>query len=191
MSGFFAILNFLSGFFSKFLNKQKIKEDNTMQFLGTNNNKKQLGDFSTRTPRKQDFTEYIYTFADGTKTVILRADLKSEVDDALYEELKKENTNNRTQLEEHRAYAKEQDKHEALIDNISSDDEIEEIVDSNIHKEKLNKALKTLKLEEQQLIIKKYVQEKKNTEIANDLGVTEGAVRDRLKRIIGKLQKLI
>ena len=67
-----------------------------MSFIRTNKKTKRLGDFQTRAPKKDDFTEYVYEFGDGSKFVIVRSELSPEVDELMYEELKKECNNNRT-----------------------------------------------------------------------------------------------
>ena len=57
--------------------------------------------------------------------------------------------------------------------------------------EQLQKALKRLLPEQQELIFKVYFCEKSIAEIAKEEGVTPQAIRCRLKRIIRKLQEIL
>lgn len=162
-----------------------------MSNLKTNKSNRFWGDFCTRVPKKEGFTEYIYTFADGTKTAISREGLSQEVDDLLYEEIKRENNNNRTQTEEHRVYDKDQEKHQALLIEVADENDIASLVELQLRDEEIRTLIKTLKESEQILIFKKYYQEKSNTQIALEEGVTEGAIRDRLNRLHKKIKKTI
>lgn len=158
-------------------------------FKTDNEKMKQYGDFITRTPKKEDFTAYIYTSVDGTSTVISRNDLEPEIDELMYEELKKESNNNRVQIEEHRAYAKDPEKHEALLENQESSLSLEEMIIEALESENLRKAIKSLDPYKQELLTKKYLQGKSNTLIANEEGIKEGTIRYRIKQIIKELEK--
>lgn len=160
-----------------------------MSTIRTNKEMKKLGDFITRTPKKDDFTAYIYTSVDGTSTVISREDLDPEVDEVIYEELKKETNNNRVQIEEHRAYSKDPEKHDALLDTQESSLNLEELIVENLESEALREAIKSLDPYKQKLLTKKYLQGKSNTLIADEEGVKEGTIRYRLTQIIRELEK--
>jgi len=147
---------------------------------------KVVGDFPTRVPKQDDFTEYVYTFASGPKTVISRSELSLDVDELMYEELKAEANNNRVQIENHRAYAKVQEKHDALMEMQTADETMEASI---IQQLALQEAIQSLAPKQQQLLFKKYYQGISNTEIAREEGVTEGAIRDRLVKIHGRLKK--
>ena len=154
-----------------------------MSNLKTNKSNRFWGDFCTRVPKKEGFTEYIYTFADGTKTAISREGLSQEVDDLLYEEIKREN--------KHRVYDKDQEKHQSLLNEVADENDIASLVELQLRDEEIRTLIKTLKESEQILIFKKYYQEKSNTQIALEEGVTEGAIRDRLNWFNKKIKKTI
>ena len=160
-----------------------------MSIIRTNKKMKQAGDFPTRTPKKTDFTEYVYCFADGTQTVISRSALSPEVDELMYNELKIEANCNEVQIEKHRGYAKGQEKQEALLNIQPSKDNLEEIIIQKFERDELREAIASLQSQQQEIIFKKYFQDKKNTLIAYELKITEGAVRDRLRKIHKKLEK--
>lgn len=160
-----------------------------MTILRTNKRMKGEGDFPTRTPRKDDFTEYVYASADGTQTVISRSELSTEVDELMYEELKAEANNNEVQIEKHRGYAKDQEKQEGLINIHASNDDVEESVIQKFESNELREAIQSLQPQQQELILQKYIQEKSNTQIAKGEGVTEGAIRDRFRKIDKQLKK--
>ena len=160
-----------------------------MSTIRTNKKMKRLGDFPTRTARKDDFTEYVYSFADGTQTVISRSELSPEIDEVMHEELKAEANNNEVQIEKHRGYAKDEKKQEALINMQSSKEDLEEDVIQKFQRDQLWEAIQSLQPQQQELIYLKYIQGKSNTEIATDEDVTEGAIRDRLRKINKQLEK--
>ncbi|SMB88795.1 RNA polymerase sigma factor, sigma-70 family [Desulfonispora thiosulfatigenes DSM 11270] len=159
--------------------------------LKTNKDMKKLGRFLTRTPKKEDFTEYVYSFVDGTKAVIPRSDLSAEVDELLYTELKRETNNNEVQIEKHRSYAKEQESQDILLNMQASDDDVEEMVLKDLESEALRKAIQSLLPRQKRVIFKKYFLNKTNTLIGKEEGVTEGAIRATLKRAHKNLQKQI
>lgn len=157
--------------------------------MKTNNVKmKRLGDFLTRAPKKDDFTEYIYEFADGDKVVIQRNSLSKEWDDILFEEYKKEVNNNRVQIEDHRAYSKDPAKHEAILHMQESMDCLEDLIIENLDNQALKEALWSLDPIEREIIYGKYFADKANTTIARELGVSEGQIRYKLPQIITKIK---
>lgn len=155
--------------------------------IRTNKDMKKVGDFPTRTPKKEDFTEYVYSFADGTKTVISRDELNPDVDELMYEELKKEVNNNEVQIEKHRGYAK--DSQDYLFDMKPSEVDLEKSVIDKLERSELRDAISSLQPQQQDLIFKKYFQNKSNTDIAKEECVTESAIRDRLRKIHKRLEK--
>lgn len=147
---------------------------------------KQQGSFHTRIPKKRDFTEYVYDYADGTKAIISRCHLNGLVDKAIYEELRREVNNNEVQIEIHRTYKKNQ---ELLINLKASEQDVENEVIENLEIKMLYEAIEKLLPNQKRLIQKKYFDNKSNVEIAKEEGVSEGAIRDRLKRIHANLYK--
>lgn len=164
-----------------------------MSLLRTNSKKavKQKGDFATRVPKTEDFTEYVYTFADGTEIAVDRTELTEEVDRDMYQGLKTEANNNRTQIEEHGAYAKDQEGQDHLYDMQREQSDVEMEVIRRIEMDELRRAVIKLQPLQREAIVKKYWQCKSNTEIAAEVGVSEGAIRDRLTRALKNLEKLL
>jgi RNA polymerase sigma factor (sigma-70 family) len=164
-----------------------------MSLLRTNTKKymKQQGNFSTRVPKAEDFTEYVYEFADGAEIAVDRTELTREVDADMYQGLKREANNNRTQMEEHGAYAKNQEEQELLYNMQTSQNDIEIDVIKLIEIDELRRAVIKLQPLQRDAIVKKYWQGKSNTEIAAEEGVSEGAIRDRLTRAVKNLGKLL
>ena len=158
--------------------------------LKTNNQKsKRLGDFLTRVPKKDDFTEYVYEFANGDKVVILRSELSKEIDEALFKEHRVEVNNNRVQIEDHRAYSKNPITHEKLLNYQVSDENLEKLIIETLESEALKKVIKSLEKIEQEILYKKYFEEKPNTAIAREMGVSEGTIRYKLPKIIKKIKR--
>lgn len=160
-----------------------------MSTLRTNKIMKQKGDFATRMPKKKDFTEYVYVSADGTKNTVARTELSLEMDELMYEELKKEVNNNRIQMEEHGAYAKTEEGQEALYNMHQSEAELEGDVISIIENDELGKAVSKLPELQRDAVVKSFWYGMSNTDIAKQAGVSEGAIRDRLVRAIKNLGK--
>lgn len=162
-----------------------------MSILRTNTKKliKQKGDFATRAPKVEDFTEYVYVSADGTKNTIARTELTPEIDAVMYQGLKDEANNNRTQIEEHGAYSKTEDGQELLYNMQESKANLEVDVIKRIEMDELRKAISKLPELQREALIKKFWRGMSNTEIAKQAGVYEGAIRDRLKRAIKNLEK--
>lgn len=160
-----------------------------MSLLRTNKKMKQKGDFATRVPKIEDFTEYVYSFVDGTKSTIKRTDLSSEMDADMYQGLKDEANNNRAQMEEHGAYAKTEEGQEILYNKQESDTNLEADVISIIENDGIRKAVFKLPELQKEAIVKKFWYGMSNTDIAKQTGVSEGAIRDRLTRAIKNLEK--
>ena len=59
------------------------------------------------------------------------------------------------------------------------------------NRRELFESLKLLSARERSIIIKKYYEDKKSSEIAEELGITPGNVRVILKRSMGKLKKIM
>lgn len=73
----------------------------------------------------------------------------------------------------------------------SSDEGIEETAIKNEEYNSLHKALKTLLPQQQELIKKIYFEGKTQIEVAKELGITDAAVRNRLKKIFEKIKKVL
>jgi RNA polymerase sigma factor (sigma-70 family) len=57
--------------------------------------------------------------------------------------------------------------------------------------ERLTKAMEYLTDKQKELFKKKYVDQRTNTDIANEEGVSEAAIRNRLKKMHSKLKKYL
>ena len=118
-----------------------------------------------------------------------------EVEDAFattYNEMERES---KKAAERHRCHKR---KHLLRLDVIDEDDEIlassdegiEETAINNEEYNTLHKALKTLLPQQQELIKKIYFEGKTQIEVAKELGITDAAVRNRLKKIFEKIKKV-
>lgn len=103
-------------------------------------------------------------------------------------------------LGEHEIYLndlKETRRHQSLESSIENgyDFASEEptLEEKSIEREKyglLHKAISTLSKDQQWLIREVYFKGRSNTDIASELGVTEGSIRHRLERIYKKIKKI-
>ena len=67
--------------------------------------------------------------------------------------------------------------------------EKEEALEHESRLDKLKSSIRTLLPKQQELFKKKYVENRTNTDIALEEGVTEAAIRNRLKKMKNKLEK--
>ena len=89
-------------------------------------------------------------------------------------------------------------KHLLRLDVIDEDaeiledgsEDIEEKVIKNEEYAALHKALKTLLPQQQDIIKKIYFEGKSKIEVARELGITDAAVRNRLRKIFEKIKKV-
>ena len=115
-----------------------------------------------------------------------------EVNDELGKEIieieRAEYNNNRRETRRHNSYNDDNDKMETLMDtkvNIVRD------VEMKICIEDLEKAIKMLQEQQQELINKLFFQEQSMAEIAREEGVSSKAIQDRISKIKNRLRKII
>lgn len=87
------------------------------------------------------------------------------------------------------------DRNPYLVDNAANPlESIIKSIEETEHKEKIDKlrvAIETLKPQQQELIKKVFFEKRTNVSIATEEGVTEAAIRNRLKKIYDNLRKKI
>lgn len=103
-------------------------------------------------------------------------------------------------LGEHEIYLnnlKERRRHQSLESSIENGydfaSEEPSLEEKSIEREKyglLHKAISTLSKDQKWLIREVYFKGRSNTDIASELGVTEGSIRHRLERIYKKIKKI-
>lgn len=77
------------------------------------------------------------------------------------------------------------------FDVVDKNQDVEENAIKNADKEKVRQAISKLEPQQQWLVKQVYFNQRTNVSIASELGVTEGAIRDRLKRIFEKIKKIL
>lgn len=77
------------------------------------------------------------------------------------------------------------------FDVVDENQDVEENAIKNADKEKVRQAISKLEPQQQWLVKQVYFNQRTNVSIASELGVTEGAIRDRLKRIFEKIKKVL
>ena len=115
-----------------------------------------------------------------------------EVEDSLGEiiiQLEKDEYNgNRRETRRHESYSDDNDKQDILVDPaVDIEADIIRSADNN----RLYQAIQALQPQQQELVQQVYFENRKISDIALKQGVTEGAVRDRLRKIHERLKKLI
>lgn len=95
---------------------------------------------------------------------------------------------NRKETRRHESYGEITDKSPMLMDTSVN---IEADVIARADEKALHIAIAQLLPQQQALVDKLYFQNMKIVEIARQDGVTEGAIRDRLRKIHNKLKKLL
>ena len=96
-----------------------------------------------------------------------------------------EYNSNKTETRRHNSYSDQNDK----FDTLMADDDALDIVLSNMEKETLREAIKTLEPQQVDLILDIYYREIPMAHIAKRDGVDEAAIRNRKKRILKKIKK--
>ncbi len=96
-----------------------------------------------------------------------------------------EYNSNKTETRRHHSYSDQNDK----FDTLMADDDALDIVLSNLEKETLREAIKTLEPQQVDLILDIYYREIPMAHIAKRDGVDEAAIRNRKKRILKKIKK--
>lgn len=77
------------------------------------------------------------------------------------------------------------------FDVVDENQDVEENAIKNADIEKVRRAISQLEPQQQWLVKQVYFNQRTNVSIASELGVTEGAIRDRLKRIFEKIKKFL
>lgn len=115
-----------------------------------------------------------------------------EVEDSLGEVIvrldKDEYNANRKETRRHESYSGDGDKRETLSD--PSSDVVAAVI-RNMDNEELYRAIGKLQPQQQELIRLVYFEDRKIIDIARAQGVTESSIRDRLRKIYGRLKKLL
>jgi RNA polymerase sigma factor (sigma-70 family) len=115
-----------------------------------------------------------------------------EVDDSLGEiiiQLEKDEYNtNRRETRRYESYSNDNDKRDTLADPAT---DVEADVIRAVENNKLYQAIQALQPQQQELVRLVYFENRKLIGIARKQGVTEGAVRDRLRKIHKRLKKLL
>ncbi|MCE5343203.1 MAG: sigma-70 family RNA polymerase sigma factor [Eubacteriales bacterium] len=126
-----------------------------------------------------------YSYCDGQTINI-------EVEDSLGEIIihleRDEYNTNRRETRRHESYSNDNDKMDTLVDP-SADVETDVIRTADY--DRLCQAIQALQPQQQELIRQVYFENRKIADIAREQGVTESAVRDRLRKIHIRLKKLL
>ena len=126
-----------------------------------------------------------YSYCDGQSISI-------EVEDGLGEiiiQLEKDEYNgNRRETRRHESYSDDNDKRDTLVD---PEADVESDVVRFAENNRLYQAVQALQPKQQELVRQIYFENRKVVDIARQQGVTEGAVRDRLRKIHERLKKLL
>ena len=126
-----------------------------------------------------------YSYCDGQTINI-------EVEDNLGEviiQLERDEYNaNRRETRRHESYSNDNDKMDTLVDP-SADVEADVICTADHNR--LYQAIQALQPQQQELVRQIYFENRRIMDIARERGVTEGAVRDRLRKIHIRLKKLL
>ena len=77
------------------------------------------------------------------------------------------------------------------FDFVDERQNVEEIVAREMTNERVRKAIEQLEPQQQWLVEQIYFDERSHISVAKELGVTEGAIRDRLRRIYKKIKKFL
>ena len=126
-----------------------------------------------------------YSYCDGQSFNI-------EVEDSLGEviiRLERDEYNaNRRETRRHESYSDDNDKRDTLADPAA---DVETDVIRAVENNRLYEAVQALQPRQQELVHQVYFENRKIKDIAQAHGVTEGAVRDRLRKIHERLKKLL
>ncbi|ROR28130.1 RNA polymerase sigma factor (sigma-70 family) [Mobilisporobacter senegalensis] len=155
---------------------------------------------------KKKRTNYIYYTAEGTKIVIVpgedgvtEADIEllHSIDDCEVDEQRRYHYRVTTHLDAYHDGENEaaNDRNKYLADeSVNPEQILLEEENEDEHQEllsKLARAMEWLTLEEKELFKKKYVDNRTNVDMASEMGVSETTIRKRLKKLQGKIRKLI
>ena len=149
-------------------------------------------------------TNYIYYTAEGTKIVITpgedgvtEADIEllHTMDDEEVDEQRRYNYRVTTHLDAYHDGEEEaaNDRNKYLADDAGNPEhlivEAENEVEHQDMLDKLKKAMECLLPQQKDLFNKVYLERRSNTDIAAEEGVTEAAIRNRLKKLHERLRK--
>lgn len=126
-----------------------------------------------------------YEFLDGQAVEVEAPENIGEIIIAIEHE---EYNSNRRETRRHESYSDDNDKMERLVDP-SADVEVAALCD--IENRRLTEAIGQLLPQQQALIESVYFKGEKLVDITRRQGVSEGAIRDRLKKIHNRLKKLL
>ena len=153
---------------------------------------------------KNNRTTYIYYDSRGNKQIELRpgedgvteADISMlhEMDDAEFITDRRENRRTPYRYDSYRSDGEDADEKNPWLADSGADPEIitadaEDAAEHELRLEKLPEAMAALLPAQRALYEKVYVQKRKYTDIAAEEGVTEAAIRNRLKKIHERLRK--
>ena len=151
-------------------------------------------------------TNYIYYTAEGTKIVIIpgengvtEADIEllHSMDDIEVDEQRRYNYRVTTHLDAYNDGESEaaNDRNKYLADDNTNPEKLyitnEEEQDHQTALDKLAEAMDCLLPQQKELFKKVYLDKRTNTDIAAEEGVTEAAIRNRLKKIHEKIRKIL
>ena len=77
------------------------------------------------------------------------------------------------------------------FDIVDERQDVEEIVAREMKNERVRKAIEQLEPQQQWIVEQIYFDGRSHISVAKELGVTEGAIRDRLRRIYKKIKKFL
>jgi RNA polymerase sigma factor (sigma-70 family) len=155
---------------------------------------------------KKKRTNYIYYTAEGRKIVITpgedgvtEADIEllHTMDDDEVDEQRRYDYRVTTHLDAYRDGEEEaaNDRNKYLADDTGNPEHlIVEAEDEAEHQDmldKLTKAMESLLSQQKELFKKVYLERRSNTDIAAEEGVTEAAIRNRLKKLQERLRKIL
>ena len=148
---------------------------------------------------KKKRTNYIYYTAEGTKIVITpgedgvtEADIEllHTMDDDEVDEQRRYDYRVTTHLDAYHDGEEEaaNDRNKYLADDTANPEDEAEHQDML---DKLTKAMECLLPQQKELFKKVYLEKRSNTDIATEEGVTEAAIRGRLKKLQERLRKIL
>ena len=151
-------------------------------------------------------TNYIYYTAEGTKIVITpgengvtEADIEllHTMDDDEVDEQRRYDYRVTTHLDAYHDGEEEvaNDRNKYLADDTANPEQLiiqaEDEAEHQDTLDKLTKAMESLLPQQKELFQKVYLEKRSNTEIAAEEGVTEAAIRGRLKKLQERLRKIL
>lgn len=151
-------------------------------------------------------TNYIYYTSEGTKIVVIpgengvtEADIEllHTMDDDEVDEQRRYDYRVTTHLDAYHDGEEEaaHDRNKYLADDTANPEQLiiqaEDEVEHQDMLDKLTKAMESLLPQQKELFKKVYLEKRSNTDIAAEEGVTEAAIRGRLKKLHERLRKIL